>query len=131
MAHYVEAAPQISAFGAGVVIIGNGTVDALGAFADRYPDAVAFYTDPERVAYDALGMLYGMGGMSGLKMLGHGIRAHRAGFRQGRTKGHPLQQGGVCLFDKGGRLLFAHRDSTAGDHLPPERILELLSQPEG
>ena len=124
----MDAAPRFHGLGARVVIIGNGSVEALGNFADRYPDAVDFFTDPKRVAYDALGMLYGMGGLNSLKMLGTGIRAHRSGFRQGRTEGHPLQQGGVFLFSKGGDLLFAHRDSTAGDHLSPDRILDLLAQ---
>ena len=111
-------------------MVGNGSVEALGRFATRYPDSVTIYTDPDCVAFSALGMLRGMGGLDGLKMLAHGARAARRGYRQGRTQGHPTQQGGVCIFDVGGGLLFAHRDSTAGDHLDPARVLEVLDQRE-
>ena len=124
----MESAPQIRALGARTVIIGNGSIEALGEFAERYSAEVDFFTDPGRLAYEALGMLYGMGGWNSFKMLSMGIRAHRAGFRQGRTEGHPLQQGGVFLFDQSGDLILAHRDTTAGDHLPPDRILDVLGK---
>ena len=105
------------------MVIGNGSVDALGSFAERYPNAVSFYTDPGCKAYAALGMLRGMGGWQSLKMVGHVVRAAKGGHRQGATRGSPAQQGGVCVFGKGGDLLMAHHDTTAGDNLPPERVL--------
>jgi hypothetical protein len=107
-------------------VVGNGSVAALGRFEKRYSDAVAIYTDPDCVAFSALGMLRGMGGVSGIKMLAYAARAARRGHRQGRTQGHPTQQGGVCIFDVGGALLFAHRDVTAGDHLDPKCVLDVL-----
>ena len=130
MAQFIESAPDIAARGARVVVVGNGSVEALGRFATRYPDSVTIYTDPDCVAFAALGMLRGMGGMGGIKMLAYAARAARRGHRQGRTEGHPTQQGGVCVFDVGGALLFAHRDSTAGDHLDPKRVLEIVDQEE-
>lgn len=72
-----------------------------------------------------------MGGVGGIKMLAHAARATRRGHRQGRTQGHPTQQGGVCIFDVGGALLFAHRDVTAGDHLDPKRVLDVLDERAG
>ena len=111
-----------------MVIIGNGSVAALGSFAKRYSDAVAIYTDPTCEAYAALGMLRGMGGWDSLKMVGHAIRAAKGGHRQGATQGHPSQQGGVCVFDEGGALLWAHRDNTAGDNLPPSAVLAMFQE---
>ena len=124
----MKAAPQIKAMGAGLAVIGNGSVEALGAFANRYQDTVNIYTDPSLKAYEALGMLYGMGSIFSVKMLGHAVRASRGGHRQGKTQGNPLQQGGVCIFDQGGNLRYAHRDSTAGDHMHPDRIVEILGR---
>ena len=112
--------------GAQLVIVGNGSIEALGSFGKRYPDTIQFFTDPECAAYTALGMLRGMGGWTGFKMLGYGIRASKRGFRQGATQGHPTQQGGVFVFDREGSLLLAHRDTTAGDNLEPAEVLRFL-----
>ncbi len=122
----MEAAPDFQRVGARLVIIGNGSVEALGGFSKRYPESVAFFTDPKCEAYAALGMLRGMGGWDSLKMVGHAIRAAKGGHRQGATQGHPSQQGGVCVFDRGGSLLWAHRDNTAGDNLPPSAVLAVF-----
>ena len=86
------------------------------------------YTDPHREAYDALGLVFGMGGIASLKLLSNGIRAAKSGHRQGKTEGHPLQQGGVCLFDTSGSVRFLHRDSTAGDQVHADRIREVLKE---
>jgi len=128
VAQFIESAPDIVSRGARVVVIGNGSVEALGRFADRYPDVVTIYTDPDCVAYSALGMLRGMGGLGGIKMVANAARATRRGHRQGRTEGHPTQQGGVCIFEVGGAVLFTHRDSTAGDHLDPKQVLTVLDE---
>ena len=50
----------------------------------------------------------------------------KKGHRQGKTQGDPLQQGGVCVIDTNGAVLFAHRDQTAGDHLNVETLLSNL-----
>ena len=110
------------------MVIGNGSTDALQSFSSRYADTVDMYTDPERHAYKALGLLFGMGGMSGLKMLSHGLRAAKSGHRQGKTEGHPLQQGGVFVFDTNGEVRFRHRDETAGDHVDAAQVREVVAQ---
>lgn len=71
-------------------------------------------------------MVHGFGGLSGVKMLGNGLRAMRGGHKQGRTAGDPLQQGGIVVIGTDGQLLLAHRDSTAGDHLTAEQLLTKL-----
>ena len=84
------------------------------------------YTDPDREAYKALGLLFGMGGVASLKMVSHGFRAAKSGHRQGKTEGHPLQQGGVFVFDASGAVRFLHRDSTAGDHVDASQVAVVL-----
>ena len=34
----------------------------------------------------------------------------------------------VCVFEKGGELLWAHRDNTAGDNLPPSAVLAMMQE---
>ena len=58
-----------------MVVIGNGTVEALNNFAEPYPDTMVFLTDPEKKAYRALSLLHGLGGMQAFAMIGSGFRA--------------------------------------------------------
>jgi len=116
------------ALGARVIVIGNGSQEALASFSSHYADAVEMYTDPKREAYDALGLVFGMGGVASWKLIKNGLRAAAAGHRQGRTEGHPLQQGGVGVFDTSGTVRFLHRDSTAGEHLDADQVREVLRE---
>ena len=109
-------------------MVGNGSPEALRSFSAQYPDSIEMYTDPERHAYKALGLLFGMGGMSSLKMLSHGLRAAKSGHRQGKTEGHPLQQGGVFVFDTNGQVRFRHRDETAGDHVDATHVRDVVTR---
>ena len=107
-------------------MVGNGSVDALGGFESRYPDSVTFLTDPELEAYNALSLVHGMGGFAGLHMVKSGLRAWKKGYRQGRTQGDPLQQGGVFVIARGGEALFEQRSQTAGDHADVGEVLEAV-----
>ena len=95
-------------------------------FKDHHPGEVTFFTDPDKEAYEALSLVHGVGGVSGLGMLASGVRAWKKGYRQGRTKGDPLQQGGVFLIQKGGGAVFEQRSKTAGDHAEIDAVLESL-----
>jgi hypothetical protein len=116
VAQFVSAAPELLALGARVVVIGNGSTDSLGFFADEHPGIVTIVTDPEKVAYKALSLVHGVGGMKAFTMVGAGVRAWRKGYRQGHLQGDPLQQGGVFVIDRQGHAVFAQRSGTAGDH---------------
>lgn len=122
----LEAEAEIRAKGAQLVVIGNGPVDSLDDFAKSYPETVVFLTDPQKKAYQALSLLRGMGGMQSLSMIGSGFRAFRAGHRQSKTKGDPLQQGGVFVVGQGGAVLYEQRSKTAGDHANVSEVLESL-----
>lgn len=122
----LEAEPEIRDLGAQVVVIGNGAVEYLEDFASGHPDTIVFLTDPEKKAFKALSLLRGMGGWKALGMMGAGFRAYRAGHRQRKVQGDPLQQGGVFVVARGGELLFEQRSETAGDHAEIEAVLESL-----
>ena len=125
----MNAEPEIRARGAQVVVIGNGSVEALDDFAEPYPETMMFLTDPQKQAYRALSLLNGLGGMKAFAMIGSGFRAFRAGHRQTKTKGDPLQQGGVFVVGQGGTVLYEQRSKTAGDHADVSEILESLCTP--
>jgi hypothetical protein len=59
-------------------------------------------------------------------VLTRAFRAWRSGFRQSRTAGDPLQQGGVVVIAPGGVERFRYISQEAGDHPPPDWILTAL-----
>ena len=107
-------------------MVGNGSVDALGGFDSRYPEAVTFLTDPDLEAYNALSLVRGMGSVASMALIKSGMRAWKKGFRQGRTQGDPLQQGGVFVITPGGDSLFEQRSQTAGDHADVQEVLDAV-----
>jgi hypothetical protein len=60
------------------------------------------------------------------KGMAHAARAWKKGFRQTARRGDALQQGGLLVVDRGGRILYAHRDSEAGDLASNEEVLAAL-----
>ena len=106
-----------------VVIIGNGSTDQLNDFVQTQQLAVPVFTDPDRSTYKHFELTYGFGGWSSLKMAASGWRAVLGGHKQGRTAGNPMQQGGVVVVQSDGTAVFAHRDSTGGDHMTPEHLI--------
>jgi len=107
-------------------VIGNGSINALGEFAHLNAQFVDLYTDPSLKTYQTLGLRHGLGGLSGWAMIPNAVRAMKKGHRQGKTKGDPLQQGGICVVDTSGTVLFSHRDKTGGDHLSVDGLLQQL-----
>jgi len=120
--------PQIHGKGAELVVIGNGTPFMASAFREELALATPLYTDPTLEAYKLAGLKYGARYTFSLKTLLNGIRAFRAGFRQTKTQGAPLQQGGVLVVKKGGKIVYGYASSEAGDHPPAEDILSALER---
>ena len=110
-----------------MVVIGNGAVPFLDDFASGYPNSIQFLTDPKRAAYRALSLKRGMGGTRALGMLTSGLRAYRAGHRQAKVQGDPMQQGGVFVFTPTGQTLYAQRSQTAGDHADLSEVIRALA----
>ena len=67
-----------------------------------------------------------MGGVRALGMLSSGLRAYRAGHRQAKVQGDPLQQGGVFVITPAGHEIYAQRSQTAGDHADLSEVVDAL-----
>jgi hypothetical protein len=117
------AIPKIHKKGAEFVVVGNGKPFMASAFREEMQLSTPLYTDPTLRAYQLAGFQYGARRTFNLKSIWHGIRAFRAGFRQKKTQGAPLQQGGVLVVRKGGEIVYGYASNEAGDHPPVEDIL--------
>ena len=106
--------------------MGNGSVEALGEFADHYPDVVTILTDPSLTAYQAMDLRRGLTSALRPSVIKHGLRAWKAGHKQGRTQGDTIQLGGVFVIDKTGMIGFSQRSTEAGDHASIDDVLAAL-----
>ena len=118
--------PAIREAGAELVIVGNGTPDMARAFNDELGLEAPLYTDPTRRTYALAGFKRGVLATFSAKGVAHAARAWRRGFRQTATRGDALQQGGLLVVERGGRILYAHRDSEAGDLASNDEVLAAL-----
>jgi peroxiredoxin len=121
-----EVVPEIHAAGAELVVIGNGSPEAIPGFRAASGYEGPLYTDPRRESYRAAGMKRGL--YPSLKLVKNGLRALKHGFRQGKTEGDPFQQGGVLLIAPGGELRWSYISQQAGDHPTPAEILAALGK---
>jgi len=108
---------QIHERGAELILIGSGNRDFARGFRDEFEITTPLYVDTERRSYQALGMKRG-GLAATLKpsVMRHGVRALKAGFRQGAIQGDAWQLGGVVVVLPGGRVAYRRLSDAAGDH---------------
>lgn len=125
------ALPEIERRGAELAIIGNGSPAQAGFFAADQDLTGRVFTDPARAVYRALGMRDGLRSTFNPRVLANAARAWSKGFRQKRTQGDPLQQGGVLLVDGSGNIVFSHLSQVAGDHPSLEVLLRALDKLAG
>ena len=119
---------SIHARGGELVLIGNGASHFAAAFVEDLGITTPVYVDPARATYRALGMKRGLAPtLLALRTLKHGIRAFRAGFRQGRTQGDPFQLGGVLVVRPGGLVAFRYISDEAGDHPPVDDVVAAIA----
>ena len=93
-------------------------------FREQLKLEVPVWVDPKRITYTHLGFKHSVLSAFRPKVWGPALRAFRAGFRQGATKGDPWQQGGVLVVRKGGALEYGFASAAAGDHPPLDLVLE-------
>jgi hypothetical protein len=117
---------RIRAARAELTVIGNGSPSFMAGFRETTRYDGPLYTDPSLEVYKRAGMKRGvlkvLSPRAGLAALG----ALRGGFRQGRTQGDSLQQGGVLVIARSGDVLWAHVDDFAGDHADPDDLVRAL-----
>ena len=113
--------------GAEIIMIGNGAPNFAKAFQEDFSITTPMYVDPSLESYRALGMRRGLlATLFSGKVLVHGARALRGGFRQGITRGDHWQLGGVLVVRPDGAVLYRHLSETAGDHPPLSDIIAAL-----
>lgn len=121
----MERLPEIERVGVSVVLVGNGSPQALAAFArDLGLDGrrVTVTTDPSLASYRAAGLRRPR--MHGLRAAIETLQALGAGYRKRRREGDALQLGGAFLVDDAGRVVYHHRNASPGDLADPSDIVQ-------
>ncbi|KAE9466748.1 hypothetical protein C3L33_01329, partial [Rhododendron williamsianum] len=129
-----ESKPKFDAAGVKLIAVGVGTPDKARILAERLPFPLdCLYADPDRKAYDVLGLYYGIGrtffnpasakvfsrfGDLQKSLKNYTLKATPA------DKSSVLQQGGMFVF-KGKQLLYARKDEGTGDHAPLDDIFNI------
>ena len=122
-----HAIDRIHAAGAELHVIGNGAPMFIAGFRTDTGYTGPLYTDPSLAVYAAAELERGVGTLLRPSVLGHTVRALKGGFRQKKTMGDPLQQGGVLIVGPDGGLRWRYISKAAGDHPPVETILARLA----
>lgn len=110
--------------GAQVAFIGSGAPRFARAFRDEFKlEGALVLSDVPLESYKGAGFRRGaLSTFSPRAMLNY-ARALAAGFRQGKTHGDPLQQGGVMVVDAKGTVRYRYASRAGGDHPPIEEVL--------
>jgi hypothetical protein len=108
--------------GAELCVIGNGGPSFIAGFRDTTGYVGPLYTDPSLAVFRAAELRYGLRTVLTFAALARTVGAFRRGFRQGRTRGSALQQGGVLVIAPDGRVLWHHVSSGPGDNASANQI---------
>ena len=108
-----------------LVFIGSGNALMAADFREQLALEVPVWVDPKRITYTHLGFKHSIASAILRPAVWlNGLRAARAGFRQGATQGDPWQQGGVLVVKRGGALEYGFASAVAGDHPPIELVMK-------
>jgi hypothetical protein len=109
-----------------LVAIGSGSPEGAKHFIDKLHFTGEMYVNQDLSAYRAFKLERGFLQTLGPSSLIRGIQAMRKGFRQGLTDGDTWQQGGVFVIGPGKKLIFQHRNKSAGDHVDLDAVLKAV-----
>ena len=128
-----EIVSNIHSFGAELVIVGSGSPQMAGFFAEDYAITTPVLTDPERRVYQALEVRRPPRlAFVDPRVFVRGLRALLRGYRQQSAQmselGDETQLGGVFILRSGGTLAWAYRSAFAGDHPTNAAILSALRE---
>ncbi|XP_060193192.1 uncharacterized protein LOC132622583 [Lycium barbarum] len=129
-----ESKERFDSAGVKLIAVGVGAPNKARILAERLPFPLdCLYADPDRKAYDVLGLYYGFGrtffNPASAKVLSR-FEELREATKNYTIEATPddrsgvLQQGGMFLF-KGKQLLYAWKDEGTGDHAPMEDIFDI------
>ena len=117
---------DIRAAGAELYVIGNGAPNFIAGFRDTTGFTGTMLTDPSLAVYRAAELRRGLRTFVSLGAAARTVGALSRGFRQGRTQGDNLQQGGVLVVARDGRVLWQHVSESPGDNADPDQIVRVL-----
>ncbi|KAL0461868.1 UNVERIFIED_CONTAM: hypothetical protein Slati_0074400 [Sesamum latifolium] len=129
-----ESKEKFDLAGVKLIVVGVGTPDKAQVLAERLPFPLdSLYADPDRKAYDILGLYYGFRrtflNPASAKVFSRWDALKKA-MKNYTIKATPddkssiLQQGGMFVF-KGKQLLYARKDEGSGDHAPLDDIFNI------
>ncbi|KAK9902555.1 hypothetical protein M0R45_004734 [Rubus argutus] len=129
-----ESKARFDSAGVKLIAVGVGSPDKARILAERLPFPMdSLYADPDRKAYDVLGLHYGWGRTFFHPAIAKVLSRFGALWKAAKNytiKATPddrsgvLQQGGMFVF-KGKQLLYARKDEGSGDHAPLDDILDV------
>lgn len=111
-----KARERLERDGARVVVIGQGSPEDAREFRDANGVTLPLYVDPSRASYCAVGLKRGFWSTLGPGAVARAVSALTSGYRQRRSSGDVLQQGGVVVMGPGGREFYRYASREAGDH---------------
>lgn len=129
-----QAKARFDAAGVKLIAVGVGGADKARMLGERLPFPMeCLYADPERKAYDELGLYYGLGRtffnpastkvFSRFESLKKAMENYTIQATPDERSG-VLQQGGMFVF-KGKQLLYARKDEGTGDHAPLDDVFNV------
>ena len=121
-----DAQPEIESRGARLVVIGNGTTHQARDLVVDLGFRGTLWVDPDMTAYRAAGLGRRVAKALSPRMIGHAVRAMRAGHRQKGVQGDPWQMGGTFVIAPHDEVLYAHVSREAGDHPDLADVLAVL-----
>ncbi|KAL8231195.1 hypothetical protein R6Q57_000973 [Mikania cordata] len=131
-----ESKERFESMGVKLIAIGIGEPKRARILAERLPFPLdGLYADPERKAYNLLGLYYGIGrtffNPASAKVLSRSrFETLRKAVKNYTIEATPddrasvLQQGGMLVF-KGKELLYAWKDEGTGDHAPLDDVFSV------
>ena len=131
MAGFRSRQDELNSLGVTLAFIGNGTPAMLEDFKTSLGLDVPVFTDPSRKTYAQLGFKRGLSTVFTPRVLASAVRAWRSGFRQKKTQGDPVQQGGVLVLREGGHAEYAFASEAAGHHPPIDEVLAAARRAAG
>ncbi len=114
---------SLRAAGLELHVIGNGAPMFIAGFRETTGYDGSLYTDPSLAVYRAAELRSGLRTVLSIGTLTRTAGALRRGFRQGRTQGSALQQGGVLVIATDGRVLWHHVSAGPGDNATAAAII--------
>ncbi len=117
---------QLHGAGAELHVIGNGPPMFIAGFRETTGYHGSLFTDPSLEVFRAAELRSGLRSVLTLSTLTRSVGAFRRGFRQGRTQGSALQQGGVVVISRDGRIVWRHISSGPGDNATVAQIVAAL-----